>query len=141
MRQPTGSPRLYTLFSVQFFGLPGPKKYAMSPRRIRLPVFWAGACADTCSEAIASPAMTTTDDRMMVSVLRIPDLLCVSSTTNSGLACLAEARAPNQARAKADAPDSLPEFGGGRLYSISRDISARNACGSGGIGRRASLRS
>src|SRR5215470_17036505 len=123
MRQPTGSPRLYTLFSVQFFGLPGPKKYAMSPRRIRLPVFWAGACADTCKEAIASPAMTTADDRMMVSVLRIPDLLCVSSTNSVG------------------APDSLPEFDDGRLYSIFRVFNAFDACGSGGIGRRASLRS
>jgi len=27
--------------------------------------------------------MTTTDDRMMVSVLRIPDLLCVSSTNSN----------------------------------------------------------
>jgi len=67
---------------VQFFGLPGPKKYVMSPRRISLPVFWAGAWADRCNEAIASPAMTTADDRMMVSVLRIPDLLCVSSTNS-----------------------------------------------------------
>src|SRR6185436_13448368 len=82
MRQPTGSPRLYTLFSVQFFGLPGPKKYVMSPRRISLPVFCAGACADTCNDAIASPATTTADDRMMVSVLRIPDLLYVSSTNS-----------------------------------------------------------
>src|SRR5438093_275264 len=71
MRQPTGSPCLYTLFSVQFFGLPGPKKYAMSPRRIRLPDFFS--CAATCSDARASPDTTMAADNAMVTVLRIAD--------------------------------------------------------------------
>src|SRR5258705_13851350 len=75
MRQPTGSPFLYTLLSVQFFGLPGPKKYVMSPRRIRLPVFFS--CAATWRVASASPVTTMAADNAMVSVLRIADLLYV----------------------------------------------------------------
>src|SRR5207247_5475904 len=36
MRNPTGSPRLNRLLMVQLRGLPGPKKYTMSPDRINL---------------------------------------------------------------------------------------------------------
>src|SRR5258705_1725268 len=43
----------------------------MSPRRIRLPVFAAGAWAAAWSEASASPVTTTAADNAMVSVLRI----------------------------------------------------------------------
>src|SRR5882762_902851 len=43
----------------------------MSPRRIRLPVFAAGAWAAAWSEASASPVTMTAADNAMVSVLRI----------------------------------------------------------------------
>src|SRR3954471_1453657 len=46
----------------------------MSPRRIRLPVFFS--CAVTCSDASARPATITADDRTMVSVLRIAISSC-----------------------------------------------------------------
>src|SRR4029453_4122966 len=107
MRQPTGSPRLYTLFSVQFFGLPGPKKYAMSPRRISLPVFWAGACAETCNDAIASPATTTADDRMVVSVRRIPDLLYARTQQQCAADSLPEIRAGGAKAAAVRGPRAL----------------------------------
>src|SRR5712691_915344 len=83
MRQPTGSPRLNTLFKVQFFGLPGPRKYAMSPRRIRLPVFFSGAWAEVRRDATARPPTLTTRDRMMANIRRTGSFPPPQSLTHS----------------------------------------------------------
>src|SRR5580765_3271139 len=69
MRQPTGSPRLNTLFKVQFFGLPGPRKYAISPRRIRLPPLLS-AGASPAKAYRARPARMRVEDARTVSILR-----------------------------------------------------------------------